>query len=105
MTMKMRIFAVSFYLEGNENSGFYAWQSATSPRAECGWGATVNEAVSNLCRLLSSGEFTKPVTRAKRINDETILRAYLLRARASEEMGCTCDACLDIIRGEIEDEG
>ncbi|KKN15657.1 hypothetical protein LCGC14_0983930, partial [marine sediment metagenome] len=33
---------------------------------------------------------------------------FALRARASEEMGCTCDACLDIIRDiirkEIEDE-
>ena len=32
----------------------------------------------------------------------------LLRMRASEETGCTCDACLDIIRDiirkEIEDE-
>ena len=62
--MKMRIFEVRFYLEGNENSGFFAWQSATSPRAEYSWGATANEAISNLCRLLS-GEFTEPVERGK----------------------------------------
>lgn len=29
----------------------------------------------------------------------------LLETRPSEEQGCTCDACLDIIRKEIEDEG
>ncbi len=26
---------------------------------------------------------------------------FLLREQASKEMGCTCDACLDIIREEI----
>ncbi len=62
-------FVISFYMEGNENTGFYAWLSQSSPRSEFGWGATIYEAVSNLCRLLSflSGEFTKPVNEGERI--------------------------------------
>jgi hypothetical protein len=28
----------------------------------------------------------------------------VLETRASEEMGCTCNACKDVIRKEIEDE-
>ncbi|KKK74089.1 hypothetical protein LCGC14_2887260 [marine sediment metagenome] len=28
----------------------------------------------------------------------------LLGVRASEEMGCTCDECLGVVRKEIEDE-
>jgi hypothetical protein len=38
--------------------------------------------------------------RAKGMNNN-----FTLERRASEEMGCTCDACLNIIRKEIEDEG
>lgn len=71
--MGTRTFDVSFYIEGNEDAGFYAWLSQSSPRAE-------------LCRLLSD------------VSDDE------LRQRASEELGCTCDACLNIIRKEIEDE-
>ena len=63
--METRIFEVRFYLEGNEDSGFYAWQSVTSPKEEYGWGATASEVVSNLCRFLN-GEFTKPIEQANR---------------------------------------
>lgn len=44
------------------------------------------------------GEQEREPNRSAEIND------FILRARASEEMGCTCDACLNIIRKEIEDE-
>ena len=29
---------------------------------------------------------------------------FELRARASDDLGCTCDACLNIARKEVEDE-
>lgn len=53
--MITRRFHVQFYVEGNDDIGYWAYKSISSPRDQFGWGKTVVEAVSNLCRLLSSG--------------------------------------------------
>lgn len=57
--METKYFRVNFLVEGNDDDGYCAYASQSSPNHQSGWGQTANEAVSNLCRLLS-GEFTEP---------------------------------------------
>ncbi len=51
--MITKTFNISFYIEGNERTGFYAWQSTTSSKEIFGYGKTVYEAVATLCNLLN----------------------------------------------------
>lgn len=67
-------FVISFYMEGNEDAGFYAWLSQSSPKEEFGRGATIYEALANLCRLLDGDDACLNNIR-KEIVIDAVLRA------------------------------
>lgn len=86
-------FIISFYIERIEDAGFYAWLSQSSPKAEFGRGATIYEAIENLCYLLR-GEFTKPANMWKIERQALLKMTNMLDEHPEGYNGpCMCKVC------------